>query len=151
MFVDAGPRSGNGAIADDALDAIAVAMNGQAAPLFEHFVAIEGTSESHVEMFDERGGGFLDTAEIARRHLANGDSVRPGIGSEGLDIHSDPDDQVDAIILNSRFRQDAGDFLSSDDDIVWPLDARRYVATLFAISRGIIGSSAVGRVRRTVA
>src|ERR1051326_1708822 len=53
VLVDAAPGAGDGAVAEDALDAIAGLVNRERAPLGEHFVVIERTREARVDVLDE--------------------------------------------------------------------------------------------------
>src|SRR5437764_6109062 len=45
LLVDAAPRAAHGALADDAGDAVAAAVDGEAAPLVEDALAVERTPE----------------------------------------------------------------------------------------------------------
>src|SRR5207248_3956377 len=90
-FINADPRSAYGPIADDAGNAIARFVDGQRAPLRENGVAIEGPSESIVEMLDECLRRRGNAAEIAWRNFADGDGVRATLVSERLDIDPDAD------------------------------------------------------------
>src|ERR1044071_6324682 len=67
VLVDAAPGAGDGAVAEDALDAIARLVNREGAPLGEHFVVIERACEARVDVLDESQRRVLDAVEIARR------------------------------------------------------------------------------------
>src|SRR5207248_2145214 len=102
MLVDAAPRSFDGALADDAVDAVALLVNRVAPPFIEHRVAVERLAEPLVEMFDEGLGGHVDPAKIARDQRD-----RRGVGTivvrDRLDVDAGPDQQKRALLVDARF------------------------------------------------
>src|SRR5439155_2974149 len=77
-----------------------------------------------INVLDECNRRDLDAGEVAGRDLADGYRVRPDVIRERLDVNADADDQEDAIILNPRLGENAGDLSTSDDDVIRPLDPR---------------------------
>src|ERR687885_578983 len=78
-IVDAAPRSGDLARADDRRNAIAVLVNREAAPFVEHCRACGALREPRVEIVDECDGRVFDRRIAALRGLANRRRVRPRI------------------------------------------------------------------------
>src|SRR5205807_6921151 len=122
MLVDAGPRSFKGALADHAVDSVALLVNGVAPPLVEHRIAIERFAEALVEMFDERLGGDVDAAKVAR-DFGDRNRVRARIVGDRLDVDAGSDQQERALVVDACFDQNAGDLLPAGEDVVRPLDA----------------------------
>ena len=77
-----------------------------------------------IVLLDERLDGLRDAAEGTLRHFADRDRVRPRLIANRIDVDSDADHEERAIVLNSRFDQDAGDLAAIDQDVVGPFDAR---------------------------
>src|SRR5436190_3535590 len=71
VLVDSGPCAADGALADDAADAVAHGVHGQVAPLVEHALPVEGPRQTGIDVLDERFGREADAAKIARRDFGD--------------------------------------------------------------------------------
>src|SRR6185369_14770973 len=72
LFVDAVPGAADGALADDAGDAIARLVHAEAPPFLDDLVVLERPGKPRVDMLDEGDGRRVDAAERTRYRLADG-------------------------------------------------------------------------------
>src|SRR6185295_17510764 len=96
------------ALADDAVDAIALLVNRVTPPLVEHRVTIERLPEALVEMFDEALGCGVDAGKIADQ-FRDRNRVGTIVVRDRLDIDPGSDQQERALLVDARLDQDAGD------------------------------------------